>query len=242
VKVRQSSAKRLTIPGLTIALPHTLELSEVEPLPPPVCLPLAPQVETAENLMGRASTASNIARGTVAFVTMALHDETSPALNPSRTTGKTRNLGKVRLALKPEIPLSKRLAYVLQPPTDLLLAVIGPLEWPRPLFEYQMEGIKALLGHEALLLADDMGLGKTVQAIGALRILILQRHIESSLLIVPAGLINQWHRELGFWAPELRISTVHGPVADRAWQWITPAHIYLTSYETFRSDFTANPQ
>jgi len=214
----------------------------VEPRPPPVCLPLAKHVATAENLMGRASTASNIARGTVAFVTMALHDETSPALNPSRTTGKTRNLGKVRLALKPEIPLSKRLAYVLQPPTDLLLAVIGPLEWPRPLFEYQMEGIKALLGHEALLLADDMGLGKTVQAIGALRILILQRHIESSLLIVPAGLINQWHRELGFWAPELRISTVHGPVADRAWQWITPAHIYLTSYETFRSDFTANSQ
>jgi hypothetical protein len=34
-----------------------------------------------------------------------------------------------------------------------------------------MEGIKALLSHEALLLADDMGLGKPVQATGALRIL-----------------------------------------------------------------------
>jgi len=86
------------------------------------------------------------------------------------------------------------------------------------LFEYQMEGIKALLSHEALLLADDMGLGKTVQAIGALRILTLQRLIEASLIIVPAGLISQWRRELRFWAPELRISTVHGPVADRAWQ------------------------
>ena len=74
VKVRESSAKRLTIPGLTIALPHTLELAEVEPLPPPICLPLAPQVETAENLMERASTASNRARGTVAFAAMALHD------------------------------------------------------------------------------------------------------------------------------------------------------------------------
>ena len=242
VKVRESSARRLTIPGLTIARPHTLELSEVEPLPLLICLPLAPQVETAENLMERASTASNIERGTVAFAGVALHDETSPALKPAMTTGETPNLGKMILALKPEIPLSKRLAYVLQPPTNLLLSVIGPLEWSRPLFEYQMEGIKALLGHEALLLADDMGLGKTVQAIAALRILALQRLIESSLLIVPAGLINQWRRELRFWAPELRISTVHGPVADRAWQWITPAHIYLTSYETFRSDFTANPQ
>jgi SNF2 family DNA or RNA helicase len=242
VKVRESSARRRTIPGLTLALPHTLELAEVEPLTTPICLPLAPQVETAENLMGRALTASNPAGGTVAFAGVALHDEPSPALNPSRSRGETKNSGKAKLALKPEIPLSKRLAYVLQPPTDLLLSGTGPLEWPRPLFEYQMEGIKALLGHEALLLADDMGLGKTVQAIGALRILALQRLIESSLLIVPAGLINQWRRELGFWVPELRISTVHGPVADRAWQWITPAHIYLTSYETFRADFTANPQ
>ena len=136
----------------------------------------------------------------------------------------------------------EELGAARQPPTDLLLSVAGPLEWPRPLFEYQMEGIKALLSHEALLLADDMGLGKTVQAIGTLRILTLQRLIESSLIIVPAGLISQWRRELRFWAPELRISTVHGPVTDRAWQWITPAHIYITSYETFRSDFTENPQ
>jgi len=109
------------------------------------------------------------------------------------------------------------------------------------LFEYQLDGIKALLTRDSLLLADDMGLGKTIQAIGALRILILQRRVESVLLIVRAGLISQWRKELRLWAPELRVSTVRGPTNERAWQWTTPAHVCLVSYETFRSDFTDNP-
>ena len=95
-----------------------------------------------------------------------------------------------------------------------------------------------MISRDALLLADDMGLGKTIQAIGALRILFLQRRIESCLLIVPASLVGQWRKEIHHWAPELRISTIRGITAERTWQWATPAHIYLTSYETFRSDCT----
>ncbi len=101
-----------------------------------------------------------------------------------------------------EIPLSRRLAYLLQPPTDFLLSKLGPLEWPTSLFDYQIEGIKTLLSRDALLLADDMGLGKTIQAIGALRILFLQSLIESCLLIVPASLVGQWRKEIHRWAPE----------------------------------------
>lgn len=111
-------------------------------------------------------------------------------------------------------------------------------KWPGSLFDYQIEGIKALLSRDALLLADDMGLGKTIQAIGALRILFLQNRIESCLLIVPASLVGQWRKEIRHWAPELRISTIRGITAERTWQWATPAHVYLTSYETFRSDCT----
>jgi SNF2 family DNA or RNA helicase len=140
------------------------------------------------------------------------------------------------------ISLPKRLAYLLQPPTDVLLSRIGPLEWPHALFDYQIEGIKTLLSKDALLLADDMGLGKTIQAIGALRILYLQRRIESCLLIVPASLVGQWRKEIHKWAPELRISTIRGTTAERTWQWATPAHIYLTTYETFRSDCTDHSQ
>ncbi|MPZ15573.1 MAG: ATP-dependent helicase [Chloroflexi bacterium] len=141
-----------------------------------------------------------------------------------------------------QVPLWKRLLSLLKPPAELLLAPQGPIEWPGVLFPFQVDGIRALLSRDALLLADDMGLGKTVMAIAALRILALQRQVEVSLIIVPASLVGQWRGALRAWAPELHLSIVQGPAPERAWQWATPAHVYLTSYETLREDFTANPQ
>jgi hypothetical protein len=140
------------------------------------------------------------------------------------------------------VSLAKRLAYLLQLPADFLASPLGPLEWPGTLFPYQMEGIQALLSRNALLLADDMGLGKTIQSIAALRILAIQRQMEAALVILPASLLAQWRREIRTWAPELRTSTVHGSAAERAYQWSAPAHVYLTTYETLRSDFTNNPE
>ncbi|MHB1159746.1 MAG: DEAD/DEAH box helicase [Chloroflexota bacterium] len=138
--------------------------------------------------------------------------------------------------------LARRLALLLQLPVDLALSASGPIEWPGQLFRYQLEGVQALLSSDALLLADDMGLGKTVQAIAALRILALRRQLDRALAVVPAGLVPQWRRELDRWAPELRVSTVRGSVEERAWQWATPAHLYLVSYETLRMDFSGGPQ
>src|SRR6185437_4483657 len=140
-----------------------------------------------------------------------------------------------------ETSFARLLAAVLQPPLELLLAGEGPIEWPHPLLPYQLDGVRALLERPALLLAADMGLGKTIQAIAALRILIHQRRIGSALAVVPAGLIAQWRSELAQWAPELRVSTVYGEPSDRTWRWRAPAHLYLTSYETLRADFTRNP-
>jgi SNF2 family DNA or RNA helicase len=140
-----------------------------------------------------------------------------------------------------ETSFARLLAAVLQPPLELLLAGEGPIEWPHPLLPYQLDGVRALLERPALLLADDMGLGKTIQAIAALRIMIHQRRIGSALAVVPAGLIAQWRSELAQWAPELRVSTVYGEPSDRTWRWRAPAHLYLTSYETLRADFTGNP-
>lgn len=140
-----------------------------------------------------------------------------------------------------DVPLSRRLSAVLLPSTELLLSALGPMDWPRPLLPYQMVGVRELVSRESLLLADDMGLGKGIQTLAAIRILIRQRKIASALVVVPAGLISQWRLEARRWAPELRVSTVHGAQSDRSWQWRTPAHLYLTSYETLRVDFTDNP-
>jgi SNF2 family DNA or RNA helicase len=118
----------------------------------------------------------------------------------------------------------------------------GILSWKLEPFPYQVEGIDLLLSRDALLLADDMGLGKTLQAIFALRILLHQKRIRTVLIIVPAGLISQWRRDLHFLAADVTLSTVYGPVEDRSYQWRSTAEVFLTSYETFRSDFTNNPQ
>lgn len=62
--------------------------------------------------------------------------------------------------LSPEELLARRLAALLQPPAEILLFPVGPLEWPASFFPYQRDGIRALLHSRQLLLADDMGLGK----------------------------------------------------------------------------------
>ena len=144
----------------------------------------------------------------------------------------------------PSVPVSlaRRLALLLQLPVELILAGSGPVGWPAQLFQYQVEGVQALLSRDALLLADEMGLGKTVQTIAALRILALRRELERAMVVVPAGLVSQWRRELDRWAPELRVSTVRGSREERAWQWATPAQVYLVGYETLRMDFIGGPQ
>ncbi len=138
-------------------------------------------------------------------------------------------------------PVESTYEDMLPPYAALLISHGGPLEWPGILFPYQVEGIQELMSRDALLLADDMGLGKTVQVVAALRVLLIQRRIEAALVVARAGLLKQWRQEIRTWAPELRTSTIHGPAAERAYQWSTPAHVYLVSYETLRSDFTDNP-
>jgi SNF2 family DNA or RNA helicase len=133
-------------------------------------------------------------------------------------------------------PLWKRLLYVLQPPTDLLLDSGGPVEWPAMLFPYQIDAVRVLVSRDALLLADDTGLGKTIEAIATVRILALRRRMQLALLVVPAGVLRQWRKALATWAPELRVSTIQGPAAEQAWQWQTPAHVELISYDTLRED------
>ncbi len=137
--------------------------------------------------------------------------------------------------------LAERLRAALLVPLDALLpGRTSVLEWPASLKGYQIEGVRVLLERDRILLADDMGLGKTVQAIAAIRIMCVQRQIQRTLLIVPAGIIDQWRRELASWAPELRVIPIRGTAQDRSWQWNAAAHVTIVSYESFRSDFASS--
>jgi len=138
--------------------------------------------------------------------------------------------------------LVERLRILLAAPLDALLP--GPntvLDWAGELMPFQQDGVRALIKSERLLLADDMGLGKTLQVIAALRILFVQRLIESALVVAPASLLDQWRQELTKWAPELRAIVIRGTQMDRSWQWAAEVHVTIVSYETLRSDFTDNP-
>lgn len=244
VRLQERDPRRVAVPALKADTPRNVSPSNTS-LSAASSVAVEPALAPATNLISGGQAFPTPASGSVSLVGVLLNEEPFASLAPPRlAAGLQLGSGEPRETRRPlqtPVPLSKRLAYLLQPSVDLLLSGVGPLEWPATLFAYQLEGIKALMSHDALLLADDMGLGKTIQAIGALRILVLRRRIESILLIVRAGLITQWQRELRRWAPELRISTIRGPATERTWQWDASAHVYLVSYETFRSDCTDNP-
>jgi len=110
------------------------------------------------------------------------------------------------------------------------------LAWRAPLPPYQQAGIARLLTSPGVLLADEMGLGKTIQAIGALRVLLRDGTPGPALVVVPAGLVLQWRRQLREWAPELSLSTCTGPPEGRRGRWRAPAQVYLTSFDALRGD------
>ena len=107
------------------------------------------------------------------------------------------------------------------------------------LMPFQRDGVGALLDMKRLLLADDMGLGKTVQAISALRVLRRRREVETCLVVAPAGLLDQWRRELSRWAPELSAIIVRGTGREREWQWAARVDVAIVSYDSLRSDLAA---
>ena len=141
----------------------------------------------------------------------------------------------------PESLLSRLWRVLALPWSPLLPGPGSVIEWPGELMPFQLEGVKALLESRQILLADDMGLGKTLQVIVALRVLFLRGEIESALVVAPSSVLDQWRRELLKWAPDLKAMVVRGSAADRGWQWATPVHVALVSYDTLRSDFSDSP-
>jgi SNF2 family DNA or RNA helicase len=110
------------------------------------------------------------------------------------------------------------------------------LTWRAPLPPYQQAGIARLLAEPGVLLADEMGLGKTIQAIGALRVLLRDGAPKPALVVVPAGLVLQWRRQLREWAPELTLSTCMGPPEERRRRWRAGAQVYLAGFDSLRGD------
>ncbi|MEU2668287.1 DEAD/DEAH box helicase [Streptomyces sp. NPDC007164] len=99
--------------------------------------------------------------------------------------------------------------------------------------DYQLRGLAWLDRMTSLglggCLADDMGLGKTITLIA----LHLHRaHPEPTLVICPASLLGNWHREINRFAPGVPVRRFHG--TDRTLTGSGGGFV-LTTYGTMRS-------
>jgi len=98
---------------------------------------------------------------------------------------------------------------------------------------YQIRGynwiLSLLFSGFGCILADDMGLGKTVQSIAILLRLKDEGLLcESCLIVAPAALLSNWEKELGRFAPSLKVSRYHGN--NRKFD--KKSDIFLTTYQT----------
>lgn len=131
-------------------------------------------------------------------------------------------------------PIWTYLLAFLSPP--LLLDRLRPTDLPGTLYPFQIDGIRRLITNPSFLLADEMGTGKTVMTSVALRILLQKGRIRRALIVCPKSIISVWSRHMQDWAKPLSAVVVSGPKAVRQTAWQTPAHVYIASYDTIRSD------
>lgn len=129
-----------------------------------------------------------------------------------------------------------------------LLSSFDKIDFFQDLRNYQVEGIHFLVQNTSALLADEMGTGKTVQTVNSLRILFRQGKIRCALIICPLAVIGSaylseetgksegWDGHFYNWAKELLVTVIRDNREQRKIDWKTPAHIYITTYDTLRND------
>lgn len=86
------------------------------------------------------------------------------------------------------------------------------------LYPYQRESVERMVDRGQMLLGLVMGAGKTITTIAAIEELHDLEEVERVLVVVPASLKYQWHREIKKFT-DARSMVIDGPVAKRAQQW-----------------------
>ncbi len=139
--------------------------------------------------------------------------------------------------IKPQARSFWDLLYVILLP-PISLDDLGSLSLPkgRELYAYQPAGIYFLMKNEAALLADEMGTGKTVMTTVALRLMVQEGKVRHALIVCPPSVLYEWERHLSEWTPDLQTTLVRGTQSVRRLAWQSPAHVYMTSYDSLRSD------
>jgi SNF2 family DNA or RNA helicase len=107
---------------------------------------------------------------------------------------------------------------------------------------YQFDGVAFLqrLRESGVggVLADEMGLGKTLQTIAHIAIEKAEGRLRGApaLVVGPTTLVGNWSREIGKFAPDLRVLVLHGPERHARWGQVPGADIVVTTYPVLVRD------
>lgn len=115
---------------------------------------------------------------------------------------------------------------------------------PSPLFPFQERGVEFLCSGTRRILADDMGLGKSLQAITAIRTLLMRGDAISALIVCPKTLVFNWLAEINRWDPSLATNVLLPKKVTSHEIWKTRfgrSHIVITSYDHLRENSDAIP-
>lgn len=130
-----------------------------------------------------------------------LYDQIAHSMTPAAP----ENMAKLWLALEAEeIPLMESAATLTSAKVDLLphqVVLVHRIANARP---------------KRFLIADEVGLGKTIEAALILRELASRGELRRALMIVPAGLVENWRRELNdVFNLDFEVFGSEGDVTDR---------------------------
>lgn len=85
------------------------------------------------------------------------------------------------------------------------------------------------------LIADEVGLGKTIETALILRELASRGELNRALMVVPAGLVNNWHRELNeVFNLEFEVFGADGDITDRKTNAFAKHDLLIASIDTLK--------
>lgn len=110
----------------------------------------------------------------------------------------------------------------------------------KELYPYQKEGVDwlAFCNRHGLgtILADDMGLGKTAQVIALICDTLEQEPESNILVVVPNPLLENWKREIAFFAPSITPLLHYGEGRRGIVDALLKHRVIITPYTTMTSD------